>query len=69
MVEIFKTDLQTKEQSQEVLKILLNKFPKFQINFDLEDCDKILRVQGKQIEPNEITNLLNKNGYKCELLE
>ena len=69
MVEVFKTDVQTKPQSEMILKILLEKFPNYQINFDLEDCDKILRVKGKNIESNNFIKLLNENGHKCEILE
>ena len=47
MAEIFKTDVQTKLKSEMMLKILLEKFLNYQINLDLEDCDKILRVEEK----------------------
>ena len=36
--------------------------------YGLEDCDKILRVEGSNILPAKIIELLNTNGYKSEIL-
>jgi len=45
MVEAFKTNVQKKAQSKMLLCILSEAFPSFKINFDLSDCDKVLRVE------------------------
>ena len=47
MVEVFKTNIETAEEAKQIGKHLLEFFPHSQINFDLEDCDKILRVDGQ----------------------
>lgn len=47
MVEVFKTNEENYTDSEEILKTLKKKFPLLKINFDLDDCDKILRVEGK----------------------
>lgn len=52
-----------------MLTVLSKKFPGFKINFDLNDCDKILRVEGNYILPEKIKALLNTNGYQCAALE
>jgi len=39
------------------------------INFDLEDCDKILRVEGENILNEKITGLVTESGYQCEVLK
>ena len=49
MIEVFKTNVQHSEQTKLLLKILLQQFPQHKINFDLDDCDKILRVEDKNI--------------------
>jgi hypothetical protein len=49
--------------------MLLSHFPECAINFDLEDCDKILRVKHNGINTNDIAMLLNKHGYACEELQ
>ncbi len=44
MVEVFKTNIQNGEDAQQVERVLLNHLPPMRINFDLDDCDKVLRV-------------------------
>jgi hypothetical protein len=69
MVEIFKTNVQKKAQSKGLLCILSEAFPSFKINFDLSDCNKVLRVEGDNIEALGIMNLVNEYGFKCEPLD
>ena len=52
-----------------LLSILSETFPSFKINFDLSDCDKILRVEGDNIKSLGIMTLVNDNGFKCEVLD
>ena len=68
MVEIFKTNVKYKRQAKMLLCHLLEKFPSFKINFDLDDCDKILRIEGENICHQEIAESLAKTGYRCEVL-
>ena len=37
-------------------------------NFDLEDCDNILRVEAFNMHPARICELLQQHGYGCEEL-
>lgn len=37
-------------------------------NFDLEDCDNILRVEAQSLEASSIASLLHNNGFHCEEL-
>ncbi|MGN6602601.1 MAG: hypothetical protein ACTHK8_09130 [Ginsengibacter sp.] len=69
MVEVFKTNVQRKAQSKMLLGILSKAFPSFQINFDLLDCDKVLRVEGDNMQVSRIMMLVKKYGFRCELLE
>lgn len=48
---------------------LLELLPLAQINFDLDDCDKILRVQNDQICNEKIIDVLKNRGFSCEVLE
>ncbi|HVD97631.1 MAG TPA: hypothetical protein VNB90_05450 [Cytophagaceae bacterium] len=69
MVEIFKTNVQEQEQASKLLDKLSEKFPSSRINFDLEDCDKILRVESDAIAAENIIELVEANGYQCCVLE
>ncbi|WKL49539.1 hypothetical protein Q1W71_07035 [Flavobacterium pectinovorum] len=68
MIEVFKTNVQEIEQSKMIVMKLLEHFPNSIINFDLEDCDKILRVHAASISNHGIIELLNSYGYHCEPL-
>ena len=69
MVEIFKTDVSKKTKAKYILSTLQNEFPQLKINFDLDDCDKILRVEGNIISVEKIISMMQKQNYICELLQ
>ena len=69
MVEIFKTNVDDHSQAQQIVALLKHHFPAFFINFDLHDCDKILRVKGESIPINEIEGLVSANGFQCRVLD
>ena len=69
MVEVFKTNVQNQTQARIILSLLQSDFSEAKINFDLEDCDKILRVEGMNALYSQIiVNDLGKLGFKCEVL-
>jgi hypothetical protein len=68
-VEIFRTNIQNKRIGNKVLKKLNTLFPESRINFDLEDCDKILRIEGGDFTETKVKEVLMEFGYECELLE
>lgn len=68
MVEVFKTNVKRRQQAAELLSALSHQFPAHCINFDLDDGDKILRIEGDNICTDTIIGLLSLQGYKCEIL-
>ena len=68
MVEVFKTNVQQHEQADQLASVLRSRFDFCKINFDLDDCDKILRVEGKQISVETIIEILSTQGLECEVL-
>ena len=68
MIEVFKTNIQNKTQSRNIIKLLTNDFVEAKINFDLHNCDRILRVDG--IRKEHIQHVINnvQSGFKCEIL-
>ena len=71
MIEVFKTSVTLIEEEVYLLKELQKKFPNDIINFDLEDCDGILRIEAANIKinPTTIIKLVESNGFKIEILE
>jgi hypothetical protein len=68
MVEIFKTNVDDRSEAAQIISLLNHHFPAYTINFDLHDCDKILRVKGEAIPVNEIENIVSANGFSCCVL-
>ncbi len=69
MVEVFKTNVRSIREAKRIVQKLGEQFPKHKINFDLSDCDKILRIQGNNILEREIINIVASLNYNCEILE
>jgi hypothetical protein len=70
MVEVYSTDIKTEEMANRVLLHLLTKFPHYKINFDLEDCDKILRVESDtpSLAVEELTLILKNMNVTANVL-
>jgi hypothetical protein len=68
-VLVFTTSVKEKRQVNKVTT-LLTKVPSiFQWNFDLEDCDNILRIEANGLSPRYIERLLLNAGIHCQELE
>lgn len=67
-VEIFKTNVNNKRAALKVAFHLSQALPDYEINFDLEDCDKVLRIKGKWIDVTEVLKNMQQQGYQCELI-
>ncbi|WP_344974999.1 hypothetical protein [Compostibacter hankyongensis] len=67
-VEVFRTNVGGMPEAQKLLALLLRHFPDTKINFDLEDCDRILRVEGKDFAPEKVMRLLQEHGFSCSVL-
>ena len=68
MVEVFKTNVEQPEHSEMLIDQLINRIPNSRINFDLEDCDRILRIEAESVSNQIIIEILQRNGYQAEVL-
>lgn len=66
---IFKTDVATQTQARNLHPLLTALPPVQQHNFDLEDCDRILRVVSTDPESHGVCQVLQKEGFNCETME
>ena len=68
-IEVFKTNVETTEQAQQLLDLIHLNFPHYTANFDLEDCDRILRITSAElIRENVIPEFLQQNGFDAAVL-
>lgn len=69
MVEVFKTNVETVDQAARLVQLIQEYFPEYTVNFDLEDCDRILRVKSlAAIIEKPLIEMLNQNGFDAALL-
>ena len=71
IVKVFKTDVQDRQVARHIVLFLQLAFSHCRINFDLDDCDRILRIESPQdlIEEAEIQLLMAGWGHHCEPLQ
>lgn len=69
-IEVFKTNVEKPSEAKRLLGELLQQFPQYRFNFDLDDCDKILRAEGinQQQEKLQIMELILNSGHRIEIL-
>ncbi|MEN2400015.1 hypothetical protein GKZ90_0009515 [Flavobacterium sp. MC2016-06] len=68
MVLVFKTNVNTVSKVKKIAPKLNKLFPKTKWNFDLEDCDNILRFETEHNIITEIVILMKLVGFECEAL-
>jgi len=68
-IEIFKTNIK-KQYAPFVIQEMREHFPTCSISIDMQDRDKVLRVENKKgnVEPTQVINLLKKRNFSCEVL-
>ncbi len=69
MIEVFKTSVREHTSAQKIMNVLQKHFPGSKINFDLGDCDNVLRMEGENLLPCSIIKLLQSHGFICETLD
>lgn len=69
MIYVFKTSVKTKKQVARLQPHINNIICNQRWNFDLQDCDKILRIDSEENIVSKITGLLHTHQFHCEELE
>jgi len=65
MIKIFKTNIETTDEALLILKEL-KKLLTGNINFDLEDCDRILRIDATNYSSLDIIKTFENLGFYCQ---
>ncbi len=69
MVEVFKTNVDDAEEAELIINHLQHLFPEGIINFDLSDCDRILRIESGLIQNQNVIKIVGELGYSCDVLD
>lgn len=68
MISVFKTDVSNKVDADSIIKSLKRQFPEGQFNFDLEDSDRVFRIEYSKDIIGEVIKLFNGKRFVCETL-
>ncbi len=68
MVFVFRTNVTDVVHADALVKSLTTTFPSAVINFDLEDCDNILRIACRDLSVHTILKVTQTCGIWCEEL-
>jgi hypothetical protein len=70
MIEVFKTNVLHRDHANLLVAKIHERFGDYTANFDLDDCDRILRVKctGDRIRPSVVIELLKNFGFDAEVL-
>lgn len=70
MVEVFITNVSAPKDAEALLIRFKTNYPDCRINFDLEDCDHVLRVEShlNQIDVDGICSIMTDSGFFVEVM-
>lgn len=68
MVEVFKTNVHDRDSAEEIIALLLVDLPGSQVSFDLEDCDRVLRIEYENVHAPSVIEVVSKKGFRCQML-
>ena len=71
MIEVLKTDVENSISAVEILEHIHATFPTYHVNFDLKDCDRILRIKNSAgaVDVGRVMQMLTDLGFRAEPLE
>lgn len=67
-IEIFKTNISSKVNSEKIISLLNQNFPEAEFNIDLWEPDKILRAKSKNIKIFDIEKIVKNQGFECLII-
>lgn len=70
MIEVFKTNVREQQHASAIVDEIHEQLDNCRANFDLQDCDNILRVKSAsgEIPVTMLFEILNRYGYRAEVL-
>lgn len=68
-IKVYKTTVDNREQAKEILQDIRAELPESYPSFDLDDCDKVLRVESRMgVKEVRIKKIIKNYGHQMEVL-
>lgn len=68
IIEIFTTTVNNEIEAKAIVEALQQKMELAEINFVLEDKDKILRIENNRIDIKQVEKIFNEFSHTAKLL-
>jgi hypothetical protein len=70
MIEVFRTNVTNDAFASVLANKIEQQFPGYKVNFDLDDCDRILRIRSnvEVIHAAQVIEFVNEFGCTAEVL-
>ena len=69
MIEVFRTNVVSDERASQLIGIIEKTFEGYKVNFDLQDCDHVMRIAALgMIDNDPVLHVLKNAGVKAEVL-
>ena len=70
MIEVFKTNVDNAQDAGRLIDFIHQRFVHYSANFDLQDCDNILRIEScnGEVHIPSVISLLSRYGFAAEVL-
>ena len=67
-IGVYKTNVKDRSNAKLIIEAIHNYLPGSDISFDLEDCDRVLRVVNhiEEIDDNKVRTILEMFGFEIE---
>lgn len=70
MIEVYKTNVNKPAQAEQLVQLIQQTFVGYNVNFDLDDCDRILRIKSQTlINSDEVIRLLSRMDISISVLD
>lgn len=66
---IFKTNINTEADKLRIQELVTGLPLVEDLSIDIDDIDRVLRVVSHEMKAQQIINLINNAGYKCQELD
>ena len=69
-IEVFRTTVTRPADAARLLRQLAARWPGHRITFDLQDCDRVLRVESFScpVDNAHVSEVIRQLGHRCEPL-
>ena len=69
MIEVFRTNVTYSLQAMFIRERIMQFFPEYKVNFDLGDCDRVLRIEAADtVDVAEVIRIVSSIGFDACIL-